>query len=125
MMYQNSKESTGEIMWAYPASWLVRVPDGYENYYGHGVTDTLEDGTEVAVFHKDFRERYVDPQDGEGVIRIPNHSVALYRKNNELVMTVERAVLDWPGFEKRWTVKEGQSWLDYIPGWIRQYFERG
>lgn len=110
-------------MWYRPAPWLVRESDSCEDYYGHGVTDTLEGDAEIAVFRKDFRERYID--DGEAVIRVPNHTVTLVRRNEELVLTVERAVVDWPKFEKSWTVKEGENWLDNIPDWIRQYFEKG
>ena len=124
MKFLNSRESWGEVRWYYPKeSWLVRVPDPGTEYVGYiGSIDV--DGQHVDSFWKDFQERYICPQDREGgVVHIPNHSVVLDHYDNIVTLKVERAMLDWPGFEKSWTVKEGENWLDTIPKWIREYFD--
>lgn len=124
MKFLNSRESWGENRWYYPEEgWLVREPEPGTEYVGYiGSIDV--DGQHVDSFWKDFQERYICPLDREGgVVHIPNHSVVLDHYDNIVTLKVERAMLDWPGFEKRWTVKEGENWLDTIPSWIREYFE--
>ena len=124
MKFLNSRESWGENMWYYPEeSWLVRMPDPGVEYVGY-VGNTDIEGQHVDSFWKDFQERYICPQaENEGVIRVPNHSVLLTHYDNVVMLKVERAMLDWPSFEKSWTVKEGENWLDTIPSWIREYFD--
>lgn len=114
-------------MWYKPESWLVREPGYGADNRGHAFVDTFADGRELATFRKDFGTRYLEVEDE--VFAAPNHTVLVTRwkdaDGEELLLTVERAVLDWPAFEKRWIIKEGENWLDHLPSWIRRYFEKG
>ena len=93
--------------------------------------EKFSDGNECFHLKKSFQELVVriDGEDGTITRLSPNHLLwacrFVYNGQARVYLEVRRPDATWPGVNKVYDVKPGESWLDYLPACVRKYFEKG
>ena len=93
--------------------------------------EKFSDGNECSQIKKSFHELVVQIDDEDGTITrlSPSHLLVagrfVYKGQTRVYLEVQRPDATWPGVNKVYDVKPGESWLDYLPACVRKYFEKG
>ena len=93
--------------------------------------EKFSDGNECSHLQKSFQELVIRIDDENGTITrlSPSHLLVagrfVYKGQTRVYMEVQRPDATWPGVSKIYDVKPGESWLDYLPTFVRKYFEKG
>lgn len=94
--------------------------------------EKFSDGNECFHLKKSFQELVVRIIDEDGTLArlSPNHLLVagrfVYKGQTIAYLEVQRPDATWPGaINKVYDVKPGESWLDYLPTFVRKHFEKG
>ena len=93
--------------------------------------EKFSDGNECSHLQKSFQELVIRIDDENGTITrlSPSHLLVagrfVYKGQTRVYLEVQRPDTTWPGVNKVYDVKPGESWLDYLPACVRKYFEKG
>ena len=93
--------------------------------------EKFSDGNECFHLEKSFQELVIRIDDENGTITrlSPSHLLVagrfVYKGQTRVYLEVQRPDATWPGVNKVYDVKPGESWLDYLPAFVRKYFEKG